>query len=281
MHFKSIFVVVMLSLGWQVDAIEVDFQSKMPPNWLSLPVPSDEPIDRQLIRKILLKAEGLSYNFYLINHTKAMKLTQERENSCMAGVLSSPERQKLFHYSKPYIFVQGIYIYVLKGSSWHYQLQRMLDQDRKVSLNATWSKDAKALLGLDYERSYGAELDPLVRAPEKAKYLYQKQSGVGVGDLWPMLKQKRVDMILEYPFLLPASYRDLVVGYPVAEAQPDTAAYFACNRGKTGQQIIQSLNKAIAELVLTEPYMQIQLEQVDPQYRVTFSESYRQLMSKN
>lgn len=281
MHSKFIFVFVIFSFSWSSEAIEVDFQSKMPPNWLSLPVPADEAIDKQLIRKILLKAEHLDYNFHLINHTKAMQLTQERENSCMAGVLSSPERQRLFHYSKAYIFVQGIYIYVLKGSSWHHQLQRMLNQDQKVSLNATWSKDAKALLGLDYERSYGAELDPLVRAPEKAKYLYRKQSGVGIADLWPMLKQKRVDMILEYPFLLPASYKDLVVGYPVAEAEPDTAAYFACNRSKTGQQIIQHLDKAITELVLTEPYMQLQLEQVEPQYRETFLKSYRQLMSNH
>jgi hypothetical protein len=96
-----------------------------------------------------------------------------------------------------------------------------------------------------------------------------------------MLKQKRVDMILEYPFMLPASYKHLVVGYPVAEAEPDTAAYFACNRGKTGQQIIQRLNEAITKLVLTEPYMRIQLEQVAPQYRDTYSASYLKHMTNN
>lgn len=261
-------------------AVEVDFQSKMPPHWLNLPVPADESMDKQLIRRILQQVNELSYNFHLVNHTKAMQLTKERENSCMAGVLKSAEREKQFRFSKAFVFVQGIHLYVLKDSYLHDRLQARLSKAQNLSLKANWSRETKAVLGLDYERSYGAELDPLVRAPDMDKYLYQKQSGAGVGDLWPMLKQKRVDMILEYPFLLPASYKKLVVGFPIAEAEPDTAAYFACNNSDTGAQIIHHLNKAIAELVLTEDYLRIQLEQVDPQYKERFLTRYRQLMAK-
>lgn len=272
-------LVVFLMAPWQARAIDVDFQSKMPPGWLDSKPPVDESLDKQLIRKILLSAKGLNYNFVLINHTKAMQLTLQQTNSCMAGVLASPERRQLYHFSKAFILVQGMHLYVLKGSAWQKKLTAMQNEG-KVSIQNSWSKDARALLGLDYERSYGAELDPLVRDPAMAKYLYQKQSGVGIGELWPMLKQKRVDMILEYPFLLPADYETLVTGYPVAEAEPDTAAYFACHKGPVGEKIIKRLNDAITELVMDEEYLRVQLEQVEPQYHRAFLHTYHQLMAE-
>jgi uncharacterized protein (TIGR02285 family) len=272
-------LVLCLILPWQTIAIDVDFQSKMPPDWLSTKQPEGESVDKQLIRKILLRAKGLNYNFFLINHTKAMQLTLEQSNSCMAGVLDSTERRQLYQFSKAFILVQGMHLYVLKDSVWQNKLVAMQNEG-KVSILNSWSKDARALLGLDYERSYGTRLDPLVRDPAKAKYLYQKQSGAGIGDLWPMLKQRRVDMILEYPFLLPPEYESLVVGYPVVEAEPDTAAYFACHKGPVGQNIIKQLDQAISELVLDEDYMRLQLEQVEPQYHQLFLQAYYQMMNK-
>lgn len=271
-------LVFLLMLPWHLTAIDVDFQSKMPPDWLILKQPVNETVDKKLIRKILLQAKGLRYNFFLINHTKAMQLTLHQSNSCMAGVLASPERRQLYHFSRPYILVQGIHLYVLRDSVWQKKLTAM-QKDGKVSLLNSWSKHADALLGLDYERSYGAELDPLVRDPDKASYLYQKQSGAGIGDLWPMLKQRRVDMILEYPFLLPQDYESLVTAYPVAEAEPDTAAYFACHKGSVGQKIIKQLDQAIAELVFEEEYIRLQLEHVEPQYHEAFLQTYRQMMA--
>lgn len=270
-------LILLVALPGQSRVIDVNFQSKMPPNWLNLPAPAHESVDRQLMRKIFMRSTGLRYHFFLINHTKAMKLALQQSNSCMAGVLASSERRQLYHFSRAFILVQGMHLYVLKGSDWHQKLELMA-VDGKVSIQHSWSKDARAVLGLDYERSYGAELDPLVRDPSKAKYLYQKQSGAGVGDLWPMLKQKRVDMIVEYPFLLPAEHRPLVVGYPVAEAEPDTTAFFACHKGSVGQQIIKQLNEAIAALVLDETYLRLQLEQVEPQHHQQFLKSYYQLM---
>jgi len=272
-------LVLLLMLPWHLTAIDVDFQSKMPPDWLVLKQPANESVDKKLIRKILLRARELRYNFFLINHTKAMQLTLQQSNSCMAGVLISPERRQQYQFSRPFILVQGMHLYVLKDSVWQKKLAAMQDQG-KISILNSWSKDADALLGLDYERSYGAELDPLVRDPMMAKYLYQKQSGVGIGDLWPMLKQKRVDMILEYPFLLPKEYEHLVTAYPVAEAEPDTAAYFACHKGPVGQKIIKRLNEAITELVMDEEYLRLQLEQVEPQYHKAFLHTYHQLMAE-
>lgn len=272
-------LVSLLILPWHLPAIDVDFQSKMPPDWLNLTPSATESVDKKLIRKILLSAKGLNYNFFLINHTKAMQLTLQQSNSCMAGVLANPERRQLYQFSKAFILVQGMHLYVLKSSPWQKKLEAIQNKGT-VSIQNTWSKDAKALLGLDYERSYGAELDPLVRDPVMAKYLYQKQSGAGIGELWPMLKQKRVDMILEYPFLLPAEYQPLVIGYPVTEAEPDTVAYFACHKGPVGQKIIKQLNKAISELVFEEDYMRLQLEQVEPQYHKEFLKTYHQMMAE-
>lgn len=272
-------LILPLIVPWHLTAIDVDFQSKMPPDWLILKQPTNESVDKKLIRKILLRAKGLHYNFFLINHTKAMQLTLQQSNSCMAGVLTNPERRQQYQFSRPFVLVQGIHLYVLKDSVWQKKLAAMQNQGKVRILNS-WSKDADALLGLDYERSYGAELDPLVRDPAKANYLYQKQSGAGIGDLWPMLKQKRVDMILEYPFLLPKEYEPLVTGYPVAEAEPDTAAYFACHKGPVGKKIIQQLDQAISELVFEEDYMRLQLEQVEPQYHKAFLHTYHQIMAK-
>lgn len=261
------------------NATEVTFYSKMPPNWLTFPEQPNESLDKKLIRKILTHTNGFHYQFHLVNHTKAMQLTLENTQGCMAGVLSTPERRQLFHYSQPFTLVLGLRLYVLKNSRMQRKLQFLQDQNGKVSLYSAWSKDTRVLLGLDAERSYGAELDPLIRAPEKSKYLYLKQSGVGIGELWPMLVQERVDMILEYPFMLPEPFKQQVHSFPVAEATHTTAAYLACNKGSAGADIIARLNTSIQSLVLTENYLQLQLAEVDLPEQAEYKKQYLQLMS--
>lgn len=260
-------------------AMEVTFYSKMPPNWLTLPVQPNEALDKKLIRQILTHTKDINYQFHLVNHTKAMQLTLENTQGCLAGVLSTPERRQIFHYSQPFTLVHGLRLYVLKNSRMQRKLQFLQDPNGKVSLDAAWSKNTKVLLGLDAERSYGAELDPILRAPEKSQFLYLRQSGVGIGELWPMLVQERVDIILEYPFMLPEAFKQQVHSFPVAEATAITAAYFACNKGAAGAEIITRLNTSIQSLVLTENYLQLQLSEIEFQEQAEYKKHYRKLMS--
>ncbi|RVU41994.1 hypothetical protein EOE67_02070 [Rheinheimera riviphila] len=258
--------------------MEVTFYSKMPPNWLTLPAQPNESIDKKLIREILTHTKNLQYQFHLVNHTKAMQLTLENPQGCMAGVLSTPQRRQLFHYSEPFTLVLSLRLYVLKNSRMQRKLQFLRDQSGKVSLDSAWAKNARVLLGLDADRSYGVELDPLLRAPEKSKYLYLRQSGVGIGELWPMLVQERVDLILEYPFMLPEAFKQQVHSFPVAEATATTAAYFACNKGSAGAEIITRLNTSIQSLVLTEGYLQLQLSEVELSAQTEYKKQYMALM---
>jgi|GEM_PF-2876560 len=279
MKFAYLWILCSVVSCFPGNATEVHFYSKMPPNWLSLPKPANEALDKKLIRDILIHTKDMQYQFHLVNHTKAAQLTLDNAHGCMAGVLSTPERRKIFHYSQPFTLVLGLRLYVLKNSRMQRRLQFLQDPQGKVSLQAAWLKNARVLLGLDAERSYGAELDPLIRTPEKSKYLYLKQSGVGIGELWPMLLQQRVDIILEYPFLLPETYKQQLHSFPVAEATHTTAAYFACNRGKVGAEIIARLNTAIRSRVLTEHYLQLQLSEVELPEQAEYKKQYKELMS--
>ncbi len=266
----------------QAHAQEVHFQSKMSADWLSTTPATTESLELKLMRLILAHSPELEPHFHQVNFTKASELTRTQATSCMASVLKNPQRAAEFIFSRPLSAIEGLKLYLPVASPLHARLQSRLKLwGGKVLLRDLLLTEPHFVLGLDQERSYGADLDLLLKEKVVRRSLYFKQSGAQIAQLWPMLQQGRVSAVLEYPFMLATTDASLLQSYEVAEAEPLQLAYFACNKSETGQAIINKLDQAIKALAGTQPYLDLHLNTVPAERREEFIQRYRSSMLLN
>lgn len=258
---------------------DVHFQSKMPANWLTTAPVTIESLELKLMRLILAQSSELTPHFHQVNFTKASELTRTQTDSCMASILKNPKRQAEFIFSRPLSAIEGLKLYLPKDSKLHTKLQSKLKLwGGQVRLRELLLTEADFIVGLDLERSYGAELDLLLKEKAVRRNLYFKQSGAQIAQLWPMLQQGRVSAVLEYPFMLATTDATSLQGYKVAEAEPLQLAYFACNKSDRGQAIINTLNQSIDTLAGTQAYLDLHLETVPAERQREFIQNYNKLM---
>lgn len=231
------------------------------------------------MRLILAQSSELTPYFHQVNFTKASELTRTQADSCMASILKNPQRQAEFIFSRPLSAIEGLKLYLPKDSKLHTKLQSKLKQwGGQVRLRELLLTEADFVVGLDLERSYGADLDLLLKEKVVRRSLYFKQSGAQIAQLWPMLQQHRVSAVLEYPFMLATTDATLLQGYRVAEAEPLQLAYFACNKSARGQAIIDKLNQSIKALAGTQTYLDLHLKTVPAERQQEFIQHYNKLM---
>jgi uncharacterized protein (TIGR02285 family) len=258
---------------------DVHFQSKMPSDWLTKAPVTTESLELKLTRLILAQSSELTPYFHQVNFTKASELTRTQPTSCMASILKNPQREAEFIFSRPLSAIEGLNLYLPKNSKLHGRLQSKLRQwDGKVRLRELLLTEPDFVLGLDLERSYGTDLDLLLKEKAVRHSLYFKQSGAQIAQLWPMLQQHRVSAVLEYPFMLATTDATLLQGYTVAEAEPLQLAYFACNKSDRGQAIIDTLNQSIDALAGTQVYLDLHLEAVPAERQQEFIKNYNKLV---
>lgn len=255
------------------------FQSKMPSDWLTKVPVTTESLELKLMRLILAQSSKLIPHFHQVNHTKASELTRTETASCMASILKNPQRAAEFIFSRPLSAIEGLKLYLPKQSQLHTKLQSKLKLwGGKVRLRELLLTEPDFVLGLDLERSYGSDLDLLLKEKALRHGLYFKQSGAQIAQLWPMLQQHRVSAVLEYPFMLATTDATLLQGYTVAEAEPLQLVYFACNKSDRGQAIIDTLNQSIGALAGTQVYLDLHLAAVPAERQQEFIQNYNKLV---
>ncbi|EGM79511.1 hypothetical protein Rhein_0395 [Rheinheimera sp. A13L] len=268
-----------LSFFAVAEPLDVKFQSKMSPDWLTQEPAANESLELSLMRLIFAHNSGLRPGFALVNHTKASELTRTSPNSCMASILKNPQREAEFLFSKPFSAIEGLKLYLAAESMLHQRLQTKLKQwGGKVRLRELLLTEPDFIIGLDRDRSYGSDLDLLFKENAVSRNLYFKQSGAQIAQLWPMLQQHRVSAVLEYPFMLATTDASKLEGYNVAEAESLQLAYFSCNKSETGQAIIDQLNQSIESMAGTQAYLDLHLKTVPAERQQDFLQNYNMLM---
>lgn len=275
----KIAIVLCCSHQLQAKSQDVHFQSKMPSNWLTTAPVTTESLELKLMRLILTQSPELRPHFSQVNHTKASELTRTLPDSCMASILKNPQRAAEFIFSRPLSAIEGLKLYLPNDSKLNAKLQPKIKLwGGEVRLRELLLTEPDFVVGLDLERSYGAELDLLFKEKAVRRSLYFKQSGAQIAQLWPMLQQHRVSAVLEYPFMLATTDANALKGYQVAEAEPLQLAYFACNKSETGQAIINKLNQSIEALAGTQIYLDLHLKTVPAERQKDFIQHYKRLM---
>jgi uncharacterized protein (TIGR02285 family) len=259
------------------EPVPVVFYSKMVENWLDSAPAEAEPVSFQALR-LLLQTDSLSPRFIQVSHQRAEKLTKNDSSGCLSGVLDLPERRQRYSFSLPFTAVQGMRLYFNRQNPHAERILALANQQQTVSLSSILQQNRALLIGVDKDRSYGETLDTLLSEPDKKRNVVFRHSGAQIGELWRMLEEGRVDVVLEYPFLMADKIAPSTISLALSEVPAIEMAYIACHKGRSGQAIIQRLNQAIKTHRFSQAYLDVHLSVVPAELQADYLQQYRQAM---
>ena len=217
------------------------------------------PVEAQVLLHILHQYPS-PYALVEISRNRAREWTKTAGNACIPWLRKTPERERDFLFTVPYMLESAITLVSLPQSGWQTQLEKLKDSEGKVSLAQLLQLQRPPLIGIELNRSYGGKLDALLQQHQANAAIYTRSTaGESVGSMLPMLHKGFVDLMLEYPRIAARSQTELRY-WPVAEAEPYNAVHFACSRTPQGEKIVALLNQSIRQQAGTTEYQQLTLQ---------------------
>lgn len=136
----------------------------------------------------------LDHHVLTANLSRTMNWMQKGEKVLAVGIIPNPERDAIMQYSMPCVLVPPVCLVVRAGDADGGQGGRI----------ALGEFVARKVLGVAVDRSYGPEVDAVLRtAPDPSRIVAHTGSNL-LGSLLDMLLLGRVDGVLAYP--LEATY---------------------------------------------------------------------------
>lgn len=223
------------------------------------PSSAPPPVEAQVLLRILQQYPS-PYSLIEISRNRAREWTKTAGNACIPWLRKTPERERDFLFTVPYMLESAMMLVSLPQSGWQTQLEKLKDSEGKVSLAQLLQLQRPPLIGIELNRSYGGKLDALLLQHQANAAIYTRSTaGESVGSMLPMLHKGFVDMMLEYPRIAARSQTELRY-WPVAEAEPYNAVHFACSRTPRGEKIVALLNQSIRQQAGTAEYQQLTLQ---------------------
>ncbi len=192
-----------------------------------------------------------------ISRNRANEWLANHSNACIPYLKKTPEREQLFLFTAPYMAEAALQLIVPANSPWTAKLDLMQRVHPRVSLRELLRLKISPLIGIEINRSYGVEIDNILKANQKHPSLYMRtSSSETVGSLLPMLEKQFIDMVIEYPKIADRSTQRLKY-YPLQEAEAISLVYFACSKGKDGEKVVSRLNDVLRSLSQQQSYLEI------------------------
>ncbi len=215
------------------------------------------PVEAQILLRILQQYPS-PYTLVDISRNRAREWTKTAGNACIPWLRKTPERERDFLFTEPYMLESAITLVSLPGSRWQAQLEQLSTAGGRLSLQQLLNLHRPPLLGVEMNRSYGEALDALLLKHQAALYT-RSTAGEYVGSMLPMLQKGFVDLMLEYPKIVERHSRGLRY-WRLTEAEPFNLVHFACSRSAQGEKIVMLLNHSIRALATQQQYQQLLMQ---------------------
>ncbi|WP_028576746.1 TIGR02285 family protein [Desulfomicrobium escambiense] len=193
----------------------------------------------------------LDHHVLTANLSRTMNWMQKGEKVLAVGIIPNPERDACMQYSIPCVLVPPACLVVRADDAGNAQGGRV----------ALREFVARKVLGVAVDRSYGPEVDTVLRtAPDQPRIVAHTGSNL-LGSLLDMLLRGRVDGVLAYPF--EATYvarmkgreRDIAL-VPLKEALVPVVGRIAAPRTAWGSDMIVRVNAVLQRHRGTQEYRQ-------------------------
>lgn len=195
-------------------------------------------------------------------------ISELRRSSKVCAVLhKTPEREEFSHFSNPLVIIPSYQVYI--HSSEKEQFENLPGwNEGKVSLNDLLSSRMGLRMAQTPSHSYGEDRDKIIR--KNRKNLDIVYGYAGQKSLIKMLLAKRVDLILEFPWVVNHHLPGLKVKSSqlhkilLADVPSNQLAFIACPKSPWGKRVITALNNIEPPLhALTKPYVEKWLAPVE------------------
>lgn len=191
----------------------------------------------------------LDHHVLTANLSRTMNWMQKGEKVLAVGIIPNPERDAVMQYSMPCVLVPPVCLVVRAGDADG-------GQGGRIALREFV---ARKVLGVAVDRSYGPEVDAVLRtAPDPSRIVAHTGSNL-LGSLVDMLLLGRVDGVLAYP--LEATYVARMRGregaialVPLKDALVPVVGRVAAPRTTWGTDMIGRVNAVLQRHRDTEEY---------------------------
>ncbi|WP_127026213.1 hypothetical protein [Rheinheimera mangrovi] len=214
---------------------------------------------------------------------RAMAMLKTEASACAGNRVKNTERLT-FSYATaiPHTVFPGLRLYSKTSSKTTQYLQQQLNKQKKISLEQLLKDDNKLHFAVGGGRSYGDQLDTLLKQPQWQHKFWQRRSVDMSAGLIDMLVQDRVDLLIEYPnvmqhYLAQQSQRTELTSFGIEEAEPYMLGYILCAKTPEGQQLTQFFQQRLKQVSQQKSYLDAHLGWVDAADRAQLTQIYNQV----
>lgn len=210
------------------------------------------------------------------SNIKRLHAALEEGNPCACAdyLIRTPAFEEKYYYSAyPTIITPTHRIVILKKN------REKFGEGVRLSLKGLLEKP-ELKLGITADRSFGKEVDDILKAYAGAKNIYLHYSTTSIEGLIQMLLSGRVDYIIEYPPMVQYLEKKLAVSdelavYAIEEkAQLWTPGWVACTKNELGKKVIEKADTILPKYILTERFYQAATQLIDVKLFPDFRDVY-------
>jgi uncharacterized protein (TIGR02285 family) len=154
----------------------------------------------------------------------------------------------------------------------------LFDNKKVVSLEELLKND-KLRLGIAEGRSYGKDLDALLKKHEGQKHVYARAGKELYKGLFQMLMADRIDYLLGYPmeamyFAGEFGVSNQIVNIALKESDEYRLTYVGCSKTEWGKQVIDRIDEILKKERTTDQYRAFHERWLDENSLEVFREAY-------
>lgn len=226
----------------------------------------------QVTRVLREHMTGWRHREEVANTARIVVSLRAGEQVCSAAYIRTPQREEFMEFSIPDLLLppNGITI-------------RRKDLEKfggggPVSL-ASLLENPSLRLGIAQGRSYGEEIDAILRRHKQDRYVYSRLGEDIYESLFDMLIRDGVDYILGYPYEAAFHARkrgreDEIMSLPVRENPEMILAHVVCPRNEWGRTTIAAIDEVLREVRPTPEYRGFVERWLGPELRDSYREAY-------
>lgn len=212
---------------------------------------------------------------YLVNHAR-MKSEIARDTNVCAFLHKTPERERLMTFSDRVLFTPGSQLYIRSTKVGDFYDHGGF-YEQGVDLDELLTGERDISIGILTGRSYGFHRDAIIGRHHDSFKIIKIASGFSAPV--KMLIANRLDMIVEYPWLMRYHLSQLhqpekLVKLKIQHVPAYDITYITCPKTAWGRSVIEAINPLLASMRKQFSFYQEEwLSEVE-------AEEYRQFVSK-
>jgi len=264
-------------------------------NWVWLDFPpayiKDGPLaGKGIVRRWLPELQRqvlpeMKHQFVEMTPARAWRTMQNDELLCHPASLKSKERSQYAVFSRPWTLVPQKSVILRAGDS-----SRWFGEQQSISAAELFQRQ-DLILGLAKDNSFYVHLSPWLSDSHAENHAVRLGSRLALSNLHRMLMSKRIDYMLEYPWVIgyfdkiliqQGRYlRDPIVSLPFREMPQFAKAYISCTNNAEGRRLIEQINHWLEKNINTDQFRAHVGVWLDKESRKRFQQAYQQQIVKS